>query len=378
MPAGRRGRQRGIQLVCRRDLKPGLWRQPVWGLLFLHGNLSSAFPRPPGKWTSIPAAKLSEQIRLWDTLACFWDVKQPTNKQSSANPRLYHTNMMIMMTMVATVVVMAVVMGVKWWWWLCGEVGDDHGNSGDDSDNDDGGSGDDDPHRASPVSVQLLCWPRWWRWKHDDNKTDIGEKDNYGDGCIHDDGGGGGRWCEVGSYHMILPLLLLQLPLLLLLFVVVVAADGFVAVRGGVPVVVAAAEGGGENSSSCSSSSHFYHYHYRHHPHHLSHNHHNYHFQHYRVYRYNCYTCPNGQLHHGQVHLHMPSTAAPAVLHGAEGSDHYCCPGVLGTRAQRSPRLLLHIACWMAWVRSTSWGKACVSVCMRACVCVCVCVCMCV
>ena len=26
--------------------------------------------------------KLSEQIRPWDTLACCWDVKQPTNKQS--------------------------------------------------------------------------------------------------------------------------------------------------------------------------------------------------------------------------------------------------------------------------------------------------------
>ena len=28
--------------------------------------------------------KLSEQIRPWDTLACCWDVKQPTNKQSSS------------------------------------------------------------------------------------------------------------------------------------------------------------------------------------------------------------------------------------------------------------------------------------------------------
>ena len=27
--------------------------------------------------------KLSEQIRPWDTLACCWDVKQPTNKQTS-------------------------------------------------------------------------------------------------------------------------------------------------------------------------------------------------------------------------------------------------------------------------------------------------------
>ena len=26
--------------------------------------------------------KLSEQIRPWDTLACCWDVKQPTNKQA--------------------------------------------------------------------------------------------------------------------------------------------------------------------------------------------------------------------------------------------------------------------------------------------------------
>ena len=29
MPAGRRGRQRGIQLGCSHDLKPALWRQPV-------------------------------------------------------------------------------------------------------------------------------------------------------------------------------------------------------------------------------------------------------------------------------------------------------------------------------------------------------------
>ena len=38
-----------------------------------------------GSATSISVwqhAKLSEQIRPWDTLACFWDVKQPTNKQN--------------------------------------------------------------------------------------------------------------------------------------------------------------------------------------------------------------------------------------------------------------------------------------------------------
>ena len=29
--------------------------------------------------------KLSEQIRPWDTLACRWDVKQPTNKASKHN-----------------------------------------------------------------------------------------------------------------------------------------------------------------------------------------------------------------------------------------------------------------------------------------------------
>ena len=27
--------------------------------------------------------QLSEQIRPWDTLACCWDVKQPTNKQTN-------------------------------------------------------------------------------------------------------------------------------------------------------------------------------------------------------------------------------------------------------------------------------------------------------
>ena len=47
------------------DLKPSLWRQPVWGLLFLYGNWSTAFQQrcllrlcPPGKWTNIPAPPL--------------------------------------------------------------------------------------------------------------------------------------------------------------------------------------------------------------------------------------------------------------------------------------------------------------------------------
>ena len=31
--------------------------------------------------------KLSEQIRPWDTLACCWDVKQPTNKQTNLTSR---------------------------------------------------------------------------------------------------------------------------------------------------------------------------------------------------------------------------------------------------------------------------------------------------
>ena len=33
-------------------------------------------------YLSVAAHKLSEQIRPWDTLACCWDVKQPTNKQT--------------------------------------------------------------------------------------------------------------------------------------------------------------------------------------------------------------------------------------------------------------------------------------------------------
>ena len=33
-------------------------------------------------YLSVAARKLSEQIRPWDTLACCWDVKQPTNKQT--------------------------------------------------------------------------------------------------------------------------------------------------------------------------------------------------------------------------------------------------------------------------------------------------------
>ena len=38
--------QRGIQPVCGHDLKLALWRQPLWGLLFQHGNWSGAFQRP--------------------------------------------------------------------------------------------------------------------------------------------------------------------------------------------------------------------------------------------------------------------------------------------------------------------------------------------
>ena len=41
--------------------------------------------RKAGSATSISVwqrVKLSEQIRPWDTLACGWDVKQPTNKQT--------------------------------------------------------------------------------------------------------------------------------------------------------------------------------------------------------------------------------------------------------------------------------------------------------
>ena len=44
--ACRMERVSGIQLVYIHDLKPALWRQPVWGLLFLHGNWSRAFLRP--------------------------------------------------------------------------------------------------------------------------------------------------------------------------------------------------------------------------------------------------------------------------------------------------------------------------------------------
>ena len=37
--------------------------------------------------------KLSEQIRPWHTLACCWDVKQPTNKQILAPPHLSLTSL---------------------------------------------------------------------------------------------------------------------------------------------------------------------------------------------------------------------------------------------------------------------------------------------
>ena len=35
--------------------------------------------------SSLQHVKLSEQIRPWDTLACCWDVKQPTNKQTNSS-----------------------------------------------------------------------------------------------------------------------------------------------------------------------------------------------------------------------------------------------------------------------------------------------------
>ena len=38
-----------------------------------------------GSFGELEHVKLSEQIRPWDTLACCWDVKQPTNKQTLVN-----------------------------------------------------------------------------------------------------------------------------------------------------------------------------------------------------------------------------------------------------------------------------------------------------
>ena len=35
--------------------------------------------------------QLSEQIRPWDTLACYWDVKQPTNKTQTVSCRYTRT-----------------------------------------------------------------------------------------------------------------------------------------------------------------------------------------------------------------------------------------------------------------------------------------------
>ena len=65
---------------------PGAWRYRV----------SAGTGRPgvsilwPGEVESLicnfsvcPLVKLSVQIRPWDTLACFWDIKQPTNKQTN-------------------------------------------------------------------------------------------------------------------------------------------------------------------------------------------------------------------------------------------------------------------------------------------------------
>ena len=46
VPVGRIGRQRGRQPAYGHDLKPALWRQPVWVFLFLHSSWSSAFQRP--------------------------------------------------------------------------------------------------------------------------------------------------------------------------------------------------------------------------------------------------------------------------------------------------------------------------------------------
>ena len=63
---------------------PGAWRYRVSAgtgrtgvsILWL-GEVESLICN---SYLSVAARKLSEQIRPWDTLACCWDVKQPTNK----------------------------------------------------------------------------------------------------------------------------------------------------------------------------------------------------------------------------------------------------------------------------------------------------------
>ena len=71
------------------DTLPGAWRYMVsagtgWpgvSILWL-GEMESLIC---SFYLSVAARKLSEQICPWDTLACYWDVKQPTNKQSHSN-----------------------------------------------------------------------------------------------------------------------------------------------------------------------------------------------------------------------------------------------------------------------------------------------------
>ena len=65
--------------------EPGAWHYRVsagtgWpgvSILWL-GQVESLICSFTSVWQHV---KLSEQIRPWDTLACCWDVKQPTNKQ---------------------------------------------------------------------------------------------------------------------------------------------------------------------------------------------------------------------------------------------------------------------------------------------------------
>ena len=65
---------------------PGVWRyrvsavtgQPGVSILWL-GEVKVWSATSISVWQHV---KLSEQIRPWDTLACCWDVKQPTNKQT--------------------------------------------------------------------------------------------------------------------------------------------------------------------------------------------------------------------------------------------------------------------------------------------------------
>ena len=67
---------------------PGAWRyrvstgtgRPGVSILWL-GEVESLIGSSVSVWQHV---NLSEQIRPWDTLACCWDVKQPTDKQSPA------------------------------------------------------------------------------------------------------------------------------------------------------------------------------------------------------------------------------------------------------------------------------------------------------